>query len=422
MKFLSGRIHELRIHVPWTRITYEPVTITINTIEFIVKLRDPDEQSTSEDASEKNSTKELKKELQKAKLQRESEHLSPGYVQGVLNKVINNIQICVNNLILKYVEDDIVFSLNVKSASLFSVNEQWEKDFVELTLPSLCLRRVCDISNLTVCLDSRNGDGKIEMYQDPLLYKCHLSCRILSKYQGIGSLTAYENQINLYCETLEMSISDVQLPMLIRLLNLSLGLYYRSLDLPGCHDKTHPAGEILEEKKRRENTTLPQEVDSEIENLDDSSWVSWAWSKVPYIADDSITGENHPHTNEMKTVVVFGIFISHCSLTLKVTEETRSINSIVNSRRFQFSPFVSIEMSGCAVKLLGKGEEYFDCQVGISSIACYFIGNCLCKNVKCSNTMDQSDTSLDDSELPDEVSRIFSREFPLLQLLPFCYF
>ncbi len=32
VKFLSGKIHELRIHVPWTRITYEPVIIKPHTV------------------------------------------------------------------------------------------------------------------------------------------------------------------------------------------------------------------------------------------------------------------------------------------------------------------------------------------------------------------------------------------------------
>lgn len=30
--FVSGHIHELLIHVPWTKITSEPIVITINTI------------------------------------------------------------------------------------------------------------------------------------------------------------------------------------------------------------------------------------------------------------------------------------------------------------------------------------------------------------------------------------------------------
>ena len=30
--FVNGHIHELRIHVPWTKLTSEPIIITINTI------------------------------------------------------------------------------------------------------------------------------------------------------------------------------------------------------------------------------------------------------------------------------------------------------------------------------------------------------------------------------------------------------
>ncbi|MGH0170122.1 UNVERIFIED_CONTAM: hypothetical protein FKN15_073408 [Acipenser sinensis] len=38
--FLSGHIHELRIHVPWTKLGSEPVVITINTMECILKLKE----------------------------------------------------------------------------------------------------------------------------------------------------------------------------------------------------------------------------------------------------------------------------------------------------------------------------------------------------------------------------------------------
>lgn len=36
--FKSGHIHELRLHVPWTKLGSDPVVITINTIECILKV------------------------------------------------------------------------------------------------------------------------------------------------------------------------------------------------------------------------------------------------------------------------------------------------------------------------------------------------------------------------------------------------
>lgn len=46
--FMSGHIHELRIHVPWTKLGSEPVVITINTMECILKLRDGAQVSQTE--------------------------------------------------------------------------------------------------------------------------------------------------------------------------------------------------------------------------------------------------------------------------------------------------------------------------------------------------------------------------------------
>lgn len=39
--FVSGSIQELRIKVPWTRLTAERVVITVNTMECVMKLSDP---------------------------------------------------------------------------------------------------------------------------------------------------------------------------------------------------------------------------------------------------------------------------------------------------------------------------------------------------------------------------------------------
>ena len=404
MHFLSGRIHELKINVPWTRLTYKPVTITINTIEFVVKLRDPDEvkSETEGDERENANANELKKEMQKAKLARDAEHLPPGYVQGVINKVINNISICVNNLILKYVEDDIVLTLNVKSVALFSANDNWEQAFVELNLPSLCLRKICNINNLTICLDSRNADGKIEMYQDPILYKCNIFCRVLSKYTGVGSVSAYENQVNIYCESLDLSSTDVQLPMIIRLVKLCIGLYYRTLDLPGCKYKVHPAEEMLEARKHLKPSFESYESDkSELSlDLDDSSWTSWAWSMIPNLGEEGIQDHKDFHYDE-DTILLFGVYVTQCSLTLKATSEAHD-SSIIGSKRFEFSPVLNVELSGCAVEVICKGEEYFDCQFGVSNIVGYGIGDCVCKKRDSDAYNLRSDVSMSFDEIDKE--------------------
>lgn len=60
---------------------------------------------------------------------REEIEAPPGYVQSLINKIVSNITIYCNNLILKYVEEDIVLSMNVKLLSFESANEKWEAAF-----------------------------------------------------------------------------------------------------------------------------------------------------------------------------------------------------------------------------------------------------------------------------------------------------
>jgi vacuolar protein sorting-associated protein 13B len=58
-----------------------------------------------------------------------SEEAPPGYIKSIVTKVINNITINCNNLILKYVEEDIVLSINVRFLSMQTVNNKWEPAF-----------------------------------------------------------------------------------------------------------------------------------------------------------------------------------------------------------------------------------------------------------------------------------------------------
>lgn len=57
------------------------------------------------------------------------EETPPGYIKSIVTKVVNNITINCNNLILKYVEEDIVLSVNVRFLSMQTVNNKWEPTF-----------------------------------------------------------------------------------------------------------------------------------------------------------------------------------------------------------------------------------------------------------------------------------------------------
>lgn len=61
----------------------------------------------------------------------------PSYLKSLVNKIIGNIRIYCNNLILKYVEEDIVLSMNVKLLSFESANESWEPAYIGMDAISI---------------------------------------------------------------------------------------------------------------------------------------------------------------------------------------------------------------------------------------------------------------------------------------------
>ena len=79
--------------------------------------------------------------------------------------------------------------------------------------------------------------GKIVTYQDPLLYRSSAKCYLHSTYDTLHSKYAATTKIQLFCEKLDLSLTDTQLPMFFRLLELCLAIYYGTLKLPEATEK-----------------------------------------------------------------------------------------------------------------------------------------------------------------------------------------
>lgn len=146
--------------------------------------------------------------------------------------------------------------------------------------PELVLRKVINFSDCTVCLDKRNASGKIEFYQDPLLYKCSFRTRLHFTYDNINAkipavikvrererervftnVLMYRTgcvkcvlcvcvEVHTMVECLKLSLTDQQLPMFIRLMELGVALYYGEMGV-------HRDGD------REENSSLRESVPGE---------------------------------------------------------------------------------------------------------------------------------------------------------------
>ncbi|XP_072462964.1 intermembrane lipid transfer protein VPS13B isoform X2 [Notamacropus eugenii] len=392
--FLSGHIHELRIHVPWTKLGSEPVVITINTMECILKLKDglqDDHESCGSSSTSRSATENTKSSVKPRRIQQATPtdpDLPPGYVQSLIRRVVNNVNIVINNLILKYVEDDIVLSVNITSAECYTVDEFWDRAFMDISATDLVLRKVINFSDCTVCLDKRNASGKIEFYQDPLLYKCSFRTRLHFTYDNLNSKMPSVIKIHTLVESLKLSITDQQLPMFIRIMQLGVALYYGEIgsfkdgeteDL-SCHTKdllgSIPGGEGETGIDMQYPTQYKaQEFCAQQDDEQSQGWVSWAWSFVPaivsyddgeddYLGNDTVSALHQQKSQALKDPIVsIGFYCTKATVTFKLTE-MQAESSYYSPQKVKSKEVICWEQEGTTVEALMMGDPFFDCQIG----------------------------------------------------------
>ncbi|XP_072392830.1 intermembrane lipid transfer protein VPS13B [Diabrotica undecimpunctata] len=365
--FVSGSIRELLIHVPWTKLASEPITITINTIECILNLKGKETRGRVDPTG---SGREKKtghgKEMEAPQ----------GYVQLLINKIVSNIRIYCNNLILKYVEEDIVLSMNVKHLKFESANDKWEPSYIDVSPAEVIIRKVITINDLTLCLDKRNASGKIEVYQEPMLYKCSMTMHLLKKYHSATASIASTTRLDIYCNSMEFSMTEQQVPMFMRLLLLLYALQQKQL------------------KPERDSTTDASISSQDARDIQDSSlgWTGWAWSYVSSVLpapwdedwDEKYLQDHKGHT------LHFGIFVDNLSITFKVSETTSERTSYYNHKKLRYTPMLSLQLQGMYCETIIHGLKWFNAMGGVSQAILLPMGPCSCSLI----------------EIPDETSQI----------------
>ncbi|KAH0999222.1 hypothetical protein HUJ04_005426, partial [Dendroctonus ponderosae] len=355
--FVSGSIRELSIHVPWTKITSEPIRITINTIECILNLKG---KSTRQTPNQKGK--------EKITGQNKNVEAPPGYIQSLINKIVSNISIHCNNLILKYVEEDIVLSMNVKLLKFESANKSWEPAYTDLSPAQVILRKVISVSDLTLCLDKRNASGKIEIYQEPMLYRCSMTIHLLRHYHSATANVASTTRLDVYCNNMEFSMTEQQVPMLIRLLTLLYALQQKHLkpevehNADGAGSSTDNSGESLEAG---------------------ATWTGWAWSYVSSVLPAPWEDEWDQEDMESPRghTLHVGLYVDRASITFKVSESNQE-HGYYSLKKLWYHPMLTLHLEGIYSDTLISGLQWFNCTGGISKATLMPAGYCSCGNVE----------------------------------------
>ncbi|XP_055328305.1 intermembrane lipid transfer protein VPS13B-like [Paramacrobiotus metropolitanus] len=267
--FVSGNIQELRIKVPWTRLTAERVVIAVNTMECVIKLRTT---ARTEDSVEKDRARTEKKAPDG---DANVAPPPPGYMESLTTRVLNNVHIHFTNLILRYVDEDFTLNILVKSANYFTVNNKWEKAFVEVAQPDLSLRRILVFQDLHISLnDGRNPESQ------PLVERAFVTCRFLTKFDSPDCRVALSSVMSALCDECHISLLDAQVPMIRRLVDLAVAFQAGLLEGQAKSEKEDPVDEenvFVNALTRLTDDSAP----SVTRNGGSSSWTSWALSFIP---------------------------------------------------------------------------------------------------------------------------------------------
>ncbi|XP_063634454.1 uncharacterized protein LOC134805094 [Cydia splendana] len=288
---VSGRIHELLIQVPWTKIMSEPIVVTIDTIECVLSLHPP---AASEETLPTESPRSTVVEA------------PPGYMQALVRRIVSNISLRVHHLIVKYVQDDIVLSLNVKHLCVESAGADWAPAFADIDQSEPVVRRLMRLDDLTLCLDRADSDGKIRFYQEPLLYRCQLDFRILTRLVSANTRRASCLTVQLRSSKLAWGVTSEQLTLLLRLLRERQN-----------HVNTSPPPP----KQNAMNSVAPQGISTcnVAEPIRTESWSEWAWSWLPTWMDKE-GGVEEATMPPTPIPVLFSAYLDHVSLVFKVME------------------------------------------------------------------------------------------------------
>ncbi|XP_032579055.1 vacuolar protein sorting-associated protein 13B isoform X2 [Drosophila sechellia] len=349
VELVSGHIHELSILVPWTKLMSEPVKIVINTIEFVAKL--PDSESKQRRASFQ---REQRRKSKRESVEQPDQTKSPGPASSssVVNKIINNISLQCHNIILKYVEDDIVVSMNVQTLNFSSAGEDWKPTMVDIHPVSVVMRKLLQVSDLTICLDKRNTAGRIEVCQEPVLYRCTLECRVLRKYNANTVSTTSTTRIGVFTKSLDINVSSLQFPMVMRLVKMLLEL--------------KPA-EFEEDPQNSEDQEAVAEG-SESQQGNESAGRSvfwWAWSLLPSFDTEAPSSSCETPTGHAFDL---GVYAEELNFQLKNSEYFTD-QSMGGIKRIRYTPILRISLGGLYYeRTILKECDWANVKAGLSSM------------------------------------------------------
>ncbi|CDW82625.1 ph domain containing protein [Stylonychia lemnae] len=143
LRLKFGKIKKLSIKVPWTRLTSSPVELTLETLYLVVVPKHQDEWEIIDNWSFQYKKKLLDEFTQimaanlKLALQSKKDQKEDGYVDRLVTKIVDNLQLRIQNIHIRY-EDSVSMpgrfhsqGFTLKELSINTTNGNWDSTFYD---------------------------------------------------------------------------------------------------------------------------------------------------------------------------------------------------------------------------------------------------------------------------------------------------
>lgn len=242
LEIKSGCIRELTLHLPWNAIGSSPVEVTIKDLEFVVKLKSLRMTSSDSLASYMSLPEVRMDNSDDSVSQSEAEDVepAPGYMQGYLNRIINNVSVHIQNMVVKVMEEesDLMLTLNIDSMDFHTTSDKWKREFIytDYFQDKYTIHKLLEVSGMAVNLHPIEMREKAQgsLLHEPFVNRCSLVCQMRFEYQG---KVVTRRTFDVLVEPVEISADERQFCLFLHLLDWLAAMYYSSKKLKGRDDR-----------------------------------------------------------------------------------------------------------------------------------------------------------------------------------------
>lgn len=375
----SGCVKSLTIHIPWTAIGSEPILLSMDNIECTVNLKSLrlSEMPTEDPPSGPNPS---------APQINDQSPSAPGYVQGLLNRIINNIVINMKNIVVNIIqeESDLLMSVSVKSLRWCTANDSWIPEYMYIDSfqsRDYSINKMCSVDGMTVCVDQIGSAGQVEAFEDPFIPRCSFECRIRNRFED-NLLT--ENIVDLMVEELLFSVTEAQFSLFLHLMDWLLAMYYSFKRLKGRDDVTGCASDIPTNDSREDSTVQEvreKSLSQSPSGTDDAEqgWGSWLMSFVDPADVPALQPSAAAATRTHPPKLSMNLIAKTIIIDMKVNQKKRNPVFFATPTKVS-SQVVRICFQGCSSHISRvPSSTLLGVSVGVMSVNASISGLCPCK-------------------------------------------